>query len=482
MRALKHLGFPDATVVSRRSWVYVADEVQKIQIVFLANCRDETTTHLAPRGFLEWLAQVQEDVRLSERAEARGRIVRGIARQAAVRRKASLPRRKRRSAHILFKPNPTNSTHMSLKDKLQKTGARKLLACDGGGIRGIISVEILAKIEADLRASSGKPELVLADYFDYVAGTSTGAIIATLVALGFSTEQIRDFYLKSGAEMFEKAKLWERFRTKFRDDKLSAMMRDIIGEDTTLGSDKLQTLLLVVLRNATTDSPWPLSNNPSAKYNDRNRADCNLLLPLWQLVRASTAAPTYFPPERVVVGPHDFVFVDGGVTMYNNPAFQLFLMATAEPFCLAWPTGADQMLLVSVGTGASANAKADLSPDEMTLLYNAGTIPSALMAAALYEQDFLCRILGNCVAGDLLDREVGTVIGQGIPGTPKLFTYARYNAELSAEGLAELGLAGMNPAYVQQMDSVEHIAEMQQVGRAVAEKKVKAAHLAGFPA
>ena len=41
-QSLKHLGFPDATVVSTRSWVYVADEVQEIQIVFLANCRDET--------------------------------------------------------------------------------------------------------------------------------------------------------------------------------------------------------------------------------------------------------------------------------------------------------------------------------------------------------------------------------------------------------------------------------------------------------
>ena len=87
-------------------------------------------------------------------------------------------------------------------------------------------------------------------------------------------------------------------------------------------------------------------------------------------------------------------------------------MATSEPYRLCWPTGAEQMLIVSVGTGASANAKADLSPDEMHLLYNARTIPSALMAAALYEQDFLCRIFGNCVAGDLLDREVGTVIGQ----------------------------------------------------------------------
>lgn len=55
------------------------------------------------------------------------------------------------------------------------------------------------------------------------------------------------------------------------------------------------------------------------------------------------------------------------------------------------------MLIVSVGTGASANA--NLGPEEMSLLYNAGTIPSALMAAALHEQDFLCRIFGKCLAG-----------------------------------------------------------------------------------
>ena len=131
---------------------------------------------------------------------------------------------------------------MSYHDKLQKTGGqRKLLACDGGGI---ISIEILARLEAELRKGLGNPKLVLADYFDYVAGTSTGAIIATLVALGYSTDDIRDFYLKSGAEMFEKARLWERFRTKFRDDKLSAMLRDLIGADTRFGSDKLQTLLM----------------------------------------------------------------------------------------------------------------------------------------------------------------------------------------------------------------------------------------------
>jgi hypothetical protein len=237
---------------------------------------------------------------------------------------------------------------------------------------------------------------------------------------------------------------------------------------------------MIVLRNATTDSPWPLSNNLSAKYNDPQRPDSNLDFPLWQLVRASTAAPTYFPPEVITVGKKEYVFVDGGVTMYNNPAFQLFLMATTEPYRLCWPTGKEKLLLISVGTGASANANQNLSPGEMNLLYNAGTIPSALMAAALHEQDFLCRVFGDCVAGDPLDREVGDVIGEGILSVPKLFTYARYNAELSREGLDELGLSNIQPEHVQQMDSVNFIDEMREVGRAIASRKIQAAHFAGF--
>ena len=369
---------------------------------------------------------------------------------------------------------------MSYRDKLSNSGPRKMLACDGGGIRGIISIEVLARIESELRKSSGNPKLVLADYFDYVAGTSTGAIIATLIALGYSIDDVRDFYLRSGAEMFHKARLWERFRTKFEDDNLSRMLREVIGEATTLGSEKLRTLLMMVLRNATTDSPWPICNNPTAKYNESSRVDCNLKLPLWQLVRASTAAPTYFPPEVVRVG-RDFIFVDGAVTMFNNPAFQLFLMATSEPYRLLWPTGEEKMLLISVGTGATANADNNLSPEEMNLLYNAGTIPSALIAAALHEQDFLCRVFGKCLAGDLLDREAGNMIGQGIPNVPKLFTYARYNIELSREGLDALGLEHISPRHVQQIDSVDHVGEMQEVGRTLALQKVKTEHFTAFP-
>ena len=174
---------------------------------------------------------------------------------------------------------------------------------------------------------------MLADYFDYIAGTSTGAVIATCLSVGMSVGQIRDFYVENAADMFDKARLLDRFRFKYEDDRLAARLRRELGEETTLGSDRLRTLLLIVMRNATTDSPWPLSNNPGAHYNRPEREFRNLDIPLWQLVRASTAAPTFFPPEVIDIGGgKSFVFVDGGVTMFNNPAFQLFLMATLEPY------------------------------------------------------------------------------------------------------------------------------------------------------
>ena len=296
-----------------------------------------------------------------------------------------------------------------------------------------------------------------------------------------SVDRIRDFYLQNGREMFDKSSLLNRYyRHKFEDQKLSARLHQEFGADTTLGSEKLDGLLMMVLRNASTDSPWPISNNPAAKYNDCARADCNLNLPLWQLVRASTAAPTYFPPEVVRVGQKEFIFVDGGITMYNNPAFQAFLMATVEPFKLNWPAGENKLLLVSVGTGTSPYANAELRPDEMNVLYNASSIPSALMAAALNEQDFLCRVFGKCLAGDPLDREVGDMIGARGPVQPRLFTYVRYNAELTRQGLDGLGLAGIEPKNVQQLDSIEYIADLQAVGSTVAKQKVSLDHFAGF--
>ena len=373
--------------------------------------------------------------------------------------------------------------------RIQSPGPKKILACDGGGILGLISVEVLARIEAVLREQQPpdrRGDFVLADYFDYFAGTSTGALLAGCLALGMSVERIRKFYLDSGREMFDKAGLLERLHYKYDDDKLSIKLKQEVGADTTLGSDKLRTLLTVVMRNATTDSPWPLSNNPGARYNQRIRDDgtprenCNLDLPLWQLLRASTAAPTFFPPEVVQIGGHSFVFVDGGVTTYNNPAFLAFTMATLDRYAVNWPTGEDKLLVVSVGTGNTAKADASLSPGQMHLLYQASTIPGALMAAAQYQQDLLCRMFGKCLAGDALDRELGDLIGAAGPVAPKLFTYLRYDADVSRDGLDALGLPEVDSQHVQLMDSTQYIDEIQKVGRAVGEIKVKSAHFSGF--
>lgn len=372
---------------------------------------------------------------------------------------------------------------MTVADVLKPKAQRKLLALDGGGIRGLITIEVLAAIEDQLRGDRGD-DFRLSDEFDYVAGTSTGAIIATLVALGKSVGEIRDFYLASGREMFAKASLLHRFQNKYADDALAAKLKDVVGADTTLGTDDLRTLLLIVMRNATTDSPWPLSNNPNAMYNRAERRDVgkanNLDLPLWQLVRASTAAPTYFPPERIAAGgPEPFLMVDGGVTTYNNPAFLLFLMATVGPYNLSWPTGTDRMLLVSVGTGTNPRANLDLTPHDMNLIYNATSIPAALMFAALNEQDMLCRVFGDCRHGAELDREVGDLIGSAGPVSPKLFTYLRYNPELSRRWLDSNGLTDVQPRDVQAMDSTKHMTELRAVGAAVG-RQVRAEHFAGF--
>jgi patatin-like phospholipase/acyl hydrolase len=376
---------------------------------------------------------------------------------------------------------------MTLAERIQASGPKKILALDGGGIRGMMSIEVLAEIESQLRQRLKKgPEFRLAHFFEFVAGTSTGAIIAACISFGMAVSEIREFYQRSGKEMFDKAFLLKRFRAKYEDEKLAKKLQEVFGKDTTLGTEKLQTVLMMVMRNATTDSPWPVSNNPFAKYNQRKRDDgtcrdnCNLDIPLWQLIRASTAAPVYFPPEVVKVGSQEFIFVDGGITMYNNPSFQAFLMATVEPYKMEWATGENQLLVVSVGTGTSPKANADLAPGDMNLLYNAGSIPSALMSAALNEQDVLCRIFGRCLAGDMLDREIGDLkAAKGPVGPSKLFTYVRYNAELTEEGLKNLGLPGIEPKHVQQLDSTDYITELQQVGKAVA-KQVEPEHFKGF--
>ncbi|MDJ0740384.1 MAG: patatin-like phospholipase family protein [Gammaproteobacteria bacterium] len=389
-----------------------------------------------------------------------------------------------------------------LRERMTTPGQKKILACDGGGILGLISVEILARVESELRALTGRKRLVLADWFDFTCGTSTGAIIAACVSCGMSMDAVRKFYIDSGQDMFDKAFLLKRLRYSYNDEplalKLQAELDRALGYPVAkrrgrpkalLGDDGLRTLLMMVMRNHTTDSPWPISNNPFGKYNQPDRPDCNLRLPLWQLVRASTAAPTFFPPEQVVLGegsdkPYSFLFVDGGVTTYNNPAYLAYQMVTAPPYGINWQSGVDDLLVVSVGTGRSPNARPGLSGDDLWLLDHAKNIPSALMNAAADGWDMSCRITGECRFGAPIDREFGSqqvrksAWGKD-PG--KHFSYVRYDPDVSAAGLRRLGLAKVDPQAVRKMDSTDHIPQIRRVGEAYAKRHVDvASHFAGF--
>ena len=369
-----------------------------------------------------------------------------------------------------------------LEDRYKTKRPRKLLALDGGGIRGVLTLQVLIRMEELLREHSGQgDDFRLCNFFDYIGGTSTGAIIAAGLARGMSAQELSDFYMKAGPAMFDKSFILFRLRHLYQSKPLQEELQKTFGNDTTLSPQYLKCLLLVVTRNVSTDSPWPISSNPDAKYNFPDRPDCNLRIPLWQLVRASTAAPIYFAPEVLQWDPNDpsktFVFEDGGLTPYNNPAFLLARMATTKQYNLDWDADENNLLVMSVGTGAAPKVDAEVYSSGKTAFTNLANFPAALMYGAQVDQDVNCRTIGRCVYGAPIDRELGDLIprdqaGKVIPTAVNLnrrFLYARYNADLTSRWLNEHGLGDVDPSQVAQLDSVEHINDLVKVGKVVAQ-------------
>jgi hypothetical protein len=348
---------------------------------------------------------------------------------------------------------------------------KKLLALDGGGIRGVLSIEILAALESRLRDRYG-PALVLADYFDYIGGTSTGAIIAAALALGKPISDVRRQYENLGARIFRKRILPMQIFSRYPDAPLTSELEQFFGTHRTLGDPELQTLLLLVLHNAHTDSVWPLSNCTRAKYNRPDRylsspPDCNLDLSLTTLIRGSTAAPIYFAPQEIQVGASTFTFQDGGVTPFNNPAMLMFLMATLPEYGLNWPAGEDRLLLMSVGTGACAAVHPGLVARKVNIMFEAKNLPSVFMNGASVGQDLLCRAFGRTRVGDPIDLEFGA--RQDLAGvTGSAFTYLRYNADLSDTALAHRGITNRSAQQkLRKLDAVGSISQLQALGASV---------------
>ncbi len=378
-----------------------------------------------------------------------------------------------------------------LATRYEKKQPRKLLSLDGGGIRGLISLKVLMRIEELVRQRTGAERLC--DYFDYIGGTSTGAIIAAGLAIGMTVTEILAFYRDFAKRVFTKSKPWERLLyAKFTPVLLEKKLLEAFGQ-RDLRPENLHCLLLIVTRNASTDSVWPLSSNPQAKYNREVASpENNLRMLVSELLRASTAAPLFFPPRVVHVGKHPYAFVDGATTAYNNPAFLLYRMATSKPFNLSWPAGVDNLMLVSVGTGLSPAPRQDAKKPKWNKLRNARATVKALLNQASIDQDTICRTMGDCVYGHQLDSEVGDLLNHG-----NAFRYVRYNVELTKRGLSDLNdeieedpdlpdsvahqveLDERRISKIQELDSIGELETFEAVGDALA-TRVKLHHFDRF--
>jgi len=252
----------------------------------------------------------------------------------------------------------------TLEEHLFAPGVKRLLSLDGGGVKGIVSIAFLERMEALLKERHGRGnDFRLCDYFDLVGGTSTGSLLATLIALGYPVAEIKKMYLELAPAIFRPPWLgFSLFGPRFSSRGLKKRARDVL-QDRTLETADLKTGLAIIAKRVDTGSTWVLSNNPKSAYwndpPDRSYLG-NRYYRLADLVCASAAAPSYFAPKRLRIVHKDRrdikekhgVFIDGGVSPYNNPALMLLMLASIRAYGYQWALGAGNLLLVSVGTGS----------------------------------------------------------------------------------------------------------------------------------
>ncbi len=369
---------------------------------------------------------------------------------------------------------------------------KRILALDGGGLRGVLTLGLLARLESLLAARhDAGADFRLCHYFDLIAGTSTGAIIAACLARGMTIAEILGHYTRLGERVFEKSLFRNGLvRAKYDAGRLATELQRVFGADTELGSPELCTGLLIVTKRLDTGSPWPVGNNPRGRYfegNDRGRIG-NARYPLWQVVRASTAAPVYFDPERLVITTADGAepvsgdFVDGGVSPYNNPALQALMYATLDGYRIGWPTGADRLLLVSMGTGAADPAVARAS---LAASHAIGALLSLMADCATLQQTML-QWMSSSPTARVIDRELGDLRNDLAGGAP-LLAYLRYDVDLRPAPVQALdpGIDAERVESLSAMDAPENMDALHRLGLRAGERDIVDAdipHLFDLPA
>lgn len=191
---------------------------------------------------------------------------------------------------------------------------RAILCLDGGGMRGILTIQLLKQLEA----TAGIPCYQL---FDMVAGTSTGGIIAGLIVTGHTAVQIEDMYERLVTQVFDKMMLGNRFINPpaFTKEKYRQLLESIV-HDTTI-QQACQTTDLDFMITSQDISAGEETFFSCFKQSDGSFYGTYKDVLLRAVMEATMSAPTYFYPlER---------FLDGGTTTYNNPSLAAFMEAVS---------------------------------------------------------------------------------------------------------------------------------------------------------
>ncbi|MGL4337446.1 MAG: patatin-like phospholipase family protein [Turicibacter sp.] len=229
----------------------------------------------------------------------------------------------------------------------------RILSIDGGGIRGIIPATILVRFESFLKEYSGNQEARIADYFDLIAGTSTGSILASTYLCPVNQDSIKakysatdalDFYLNEGKNIF-KRNIFHSICTGFGllGPKYSAKyLEDILLN--YLGECRLTDLVKPCLIPS-----YDVSHANAMFFNQKDSyLDETKNFYVKDIVRGSAAAPVFFPPAPVVdEGGKKYTLIDGGV-FANNPA----LCAYIEVCKFKMKPSQKDIMILSLGTGA----------------------------------------------------------------------------------------------------------------------------------
>lgn len=210
--------------------------------------------------------------------------------------------------------SPLSTERSAAYKALKIEPKNKVLLClDGGGIRGILTLQLLKKLEE----IAGIPCYKI---FDMVAGTSTGGIIAGLIAAGKTAIEIEDLYKKLVTKVFKK-RSWtaNRFINPPAYDKINyrTALKELLGDMKLFEACKKTDLdLLITAKDVAAGEETFFA---CFKNNDNDFIGTYKDVLMRSVMEATMSAPTYFTPlER---------FVDGGTTTYNNPALSAIMEA-----------------------------------------------------------------------------------------------------------------------------------------------------------